>query len=480
MPDFLLSKMQLNIWNHSRNRVLPLSESSDFQRLVADSISLWINNCPSDPAAVAYCAHPVTHELLILESTYDLFSVVIDTDGKPVVKKVCHLNNTNRKPSELNQRKTYRMLAFKRFIGLLLEDDELLVFETYKGTLIWGTDALKSERPKIWTSQGAIPRVGVWSSSAVRMIRSESVVKQAESMLKLSTKKPQEAPRERKVSKEYTLQLTLNEGKTKTGNVEHYVVVDHEDQQQKDIGLTSSNSSGRPGQYLDQHTNSIVLVSEYLRDWNTKNLSTEICLWLLTHPKFNTDRNWLQVTNEQELKQICNIFDNPCILLALLYEDSKSKRFIVSKIKEYIERQVNGIKEQPEVLPYLKKYAALADEISFILEPGAINKLENKPAQARPWRETFRELLRDENIVKQDFYETMQWASEMKPLEFVHEVLNVLNINSEKDTKCNDSVNADDADASNADDADASNADADPSAADAKMLQATLSKAILR
>ncbi len=413
-----------------------MSTSTDFQSLVTDSISLWINNSPTDPAAVAYCAHSVTQELYILESTYALYGVKTDEEGRPIFRKICMLDGSHL--VELNQRKTYRICVFQKFLGLLLDDDEFIVFEIYKGMVVWSTDSLKHERPRIWTSQGAIPRVGVWSASAVRMLRSDSVLKQATNMLKFDARVEKPAlPRERRVSKEYTLQLTLNIDKDKkqTGNMETYIVVDQEDDDKRKGMVHSDDGSDK---YQESHANpdSLLLVSEYLRDWNSRNYSSEISHWLLTSPKLDINGKWLQISNEEELRRIYGIFGNPCLLLALFYENPKYRQFLDRIMKDHVIHHENEAIDdiEPELLSLMKQYCTIAEEKNSILNVDS--QVENdSPATSKTWHGTFESLLRNETMAKQDLYEILQWASETKQSEFISGILDIFGIKATEPTQ---------------------------------------------
>ena len=427
------------MWNYLNNGIIPLSASSDFQSLITDSISLWINQNQGDPAAVAYCTHPVTQELLILESTSDLFSTKIDVDGRPVIKKLCSLSRS--KLGDLNQRKKYKMLAFKKFVALLLEEGEMLVFETYKGMLIWSDESLKHERPRVWVSQGSIPLVGIWSPSFVRVLRSESVVKQAEGMLKLESSEERglsSAVRERKISKEYTLHLTFKGDHGNKGK-ETYVVVDQENEPQTDDSNRDGVHDTQVFENSEDHatSESLMLVSEYLRDWNTKNLSSEVCLWLLNHPKLKLDGKWLQFRNKEEFDQIFKMFDNPCIPLALLHKNPKYKHAVFDIMKEYVSKQSNSVtaSADPGLLDLMKRYCSLSEDINTILENDP--KGNESKADADDTRVSFQNSLeaqlQDDNLTKEEFYEVILWAAESNPVEFISEIVQVLGL-GRKDT----------------------------------------------
>eukprot|EP00794_Sanderia_malayensis_P008977 gene8977-9935_t len=412
-------RIQLHIWNSPTTGALPISSSSDFHSLVRDSISVWINNSANDPVAIAHCSHPVTQELFILESTHSLFSVSMDTDGQPVFKKVCCLDKSRL--VELNQRKEYRMLAFQRFIGLFMDDDEFFVFETHQGMLVWSSDSLRNERLRLWVGQGVIPRVGVWNASAVRMLRSDSVVKQAMNMLKfdIRTNEPPKSNQLR-ISKEYTLQLTMNidKGKTQTKDQETYVVVDQEDDGTVIREKESANSD------------SLLLVSEYLREWNSKNYSMEILHWLLASKKLNISAKWLQISSEEDFKKIYRIFNNPCVSLALFYEDPKYKTSVDRIIKDYVTQHEKEAVDDvdPELLSLIKQYCSIVEENELIISSGENESKIAEKQNSEPWSDVLHSLLHNETISKQDFFEIMQWASETKQLEFINEILNIYDI----------------------------------------------------
>ena len=419
--------LQLHLWNYLHNGVIPISTSTDFQSLVTESISLWINQNANDAAAIAYCTHPVTQELLVLESTCNLYSTQIDGSGKPYLSKLCTLCKKNI--GEINPRKSCTIFAFKKFLGLLLEEHELLIFETYTGKLVWKSDCSKNDRVKPWVSQGDIPQVGLWCPSFMNVIRSESVIKQAEEMLKLDAKKTLPVP-ESKVSKEYTLHLTF---KGKDGK-ETYVVVDNEEDGQAENTKKKVDAE----QVIEKnagHTisESVMLVTEYLKDWDTKNMSCEVCLWLLNHPNLHGDTKRLQFRGEEQFRQFFNMFENPCISLALLHKNRKYKLAADGMMNKVCEnhKQLGNLCSNLQTL--VKQYCSLTNDIQSILEIDKSKKKSSVSQVEFSFSENLRSQLENESLTKHDLNEIIQWAAEMRPVEFVNEIRQIFGLDAKQD-----------------------------------------------
>ena len=419
------------MWNHLNSGAIAFSTSSDFQSLVTESISLWINQSPGNPTAIAFCTHPVTQELMILESNYNVYSTKIDADGKPSFRKLCTL--AQNKLGELNQRKTYKILAFKKFLALLTESNELLVFETYKGMHMWTSDLQKNERPNIWVSQGDIPQLGVWGTSYFQVLVSETVMKQAENMLKLKASEGQNlSPQpQRKVSKEYTLHLTFKGNHGKKGK-ETYVVVDQEGENSiQGSGIKEENSATRS----DKKTSDLLLlVSDFLNDWDTKNLSLEVCLWLLDDRKSKVENNDLHFRTKDEFRQIYTMIDNPCIFLALLHQNRKYRVAVAELMKEYVENKENGQSKNIDstLFSLIQRYSALSEDISKILVNSDTNDHKFSPVPS-PFNVKFRHQLTNESLSKQEIYEIIESSAEVFPQEFIRVLVSVLNLEKETD-----------------------------------------------
>ena len=405
--------------------MIPGYFSTDFQSLVTESVSLWINQNPNDPTVIAYCTHPVTQELLVLESTCNLYSSKIDASGKPVVSKLCRICKASF--GEINPRKTCEIFAFKRFLGLIIEEHDLFVFETYTGRLVWQSDSPKNERMKAWISQCSIPQVGLWCSSFMNVIRSESVMKQAEMMLKLDMKKP--VPENtRKVSKEYTLHLTFKGNNGKCGK-ETYVVVDNEKESPEYESNSQQVAEANVGHTISE---SIMLISEYLKDWDTKNLSSEVCLWLLNHPKLHGDIAWLQFQDQQQFRQFYSMFENPCLPLALLHRNRKYKLAVDELMIKFngksSGKELCGLGQNLHSL--INRYCSLSSDIQSILDA-------NQPEETSIWSSTeivlsenLRLQIMNESLTKQDLNDIIQWTAEMKPLQFIKEIVGILRLDA--------------------------------------------------
>jgi len=422
----VLNRIQLHLWNYLQNGVIPGYFSTDFQSLVTESVSLWINQNPNHPTAVAYCTHPVTQELIVLESTCNLYSSKIDANGKPVVSKLCRIGKASI--GEINPRKACEIFAFKRFLGLIIEEHDLLVFETYTGRLVWQSDFPKSERVKAWVSQSNIPQVGLWCASFMNVIRSESIIKQAEMMLKLDMKKP--VPENvRKVSKEYTLHLTFKGNNGKYGK-ETYVVVDNEKESPEYESSGQQVAEANVGHTISE---SIMLISEYLRDWDTKNLSSEVCLWLLNHPKLHGDIAWLQFQDQQQFKQFYSMFENPCLPLALLHRNRKYK-LAVDEIMINFNRKSSG-KELCDLSQNLhsliSRYCSLSSDIQSILDSNQPEATCNSPSTEFAMTESLKSQIMNESLTKQDLNDIIQWTAEMRPLQFIKEIVEILRLDED-------------------------------------------------
>ena len=413
------------------NGIIPGYFSTDFQSLLTESISLWINQNPNDPTVIAYCTHPITQELLVLESTCNLYSSIIDSNGKPVVSKLCTLCKSNI--GEINPRKTCVIFAFKRFLGLIVEERALLVFETYTGRLVWQSDSSTNERVKAWIGQCNIPQVGLWCPSFMKVIRSESVIKQAESLLKLDMKKSLPA-QVRKISKEYTLHLTFK-GNHGRGGKETYVVVDQEDGEKENCDSSVLNQQAIDADEGHTISESVTLISEYLKDWDTKNLSYEVSLWLLNHPKLHGDTKWLQFRNREQFERFYSMFENPCIPLGLLHINRKYKLAVDEMMNKFNEKRGRSDLSclGPDVQTLLDKYCSLSKDIQGILNSRRSTAIGNLSPAEFPFSDSLRSQIMNESLTKQDLNEIIQWAAEMRPLGFVDEVVEILGLSPKED-----------------------------------------------
>lgn len=411
--------------------MIPVSASIDFQSIVTESLSLWINHNTLDPTIIAYCTHPISQELFMLESTCDLYTSQIDGRGKPCVSKLCTLCKATI--GEINPRKTYTIFAFKRFLGLILEEQELLIFETYMGKLVWKSDPTKHDRVKAWVSQGDIPQVGLWCKSFMNQIRSESVMKQAETMLRLDVGKP---PVERRTSKEYTLHLTFKGNHGKRGT-ETYVVVDNEEsghpKSSDNNHGNEKNSDAKSDHFV---SDSVMLVADYLRDWGTKNLSCEVCQWLLSHPKLNGNADWLQFQNEQQFQQFFQMFEDPCISLALLQKNRKYKLAVDRMVSEYVSKQLGKNLDciAPKTQSLINQYDELSRDVQRILNVSLGDTSEKPQLEEFNFSGKFRAQLLNESLTKQDLCEILEWSAEMRPEDFIIEMKTIFELES----KCED------------------------------------------
>lgn len=369
----------------------------------------------------------------------------MDASGKPSLSKVCSL--CKARIGEISPRKGYTIFAFKKFLGVLLEEHELFVFEMYTGRLVWEKDFSKQERIRSWVSQGDIPQVGVWCPSFMYMIRSESVMKQAETMLRLDVQKPVEEkklPEGRRTSKEYTLHLTFKGSHGKTGT-ETYIVVDQEDEDQNSGGTKDGVNKEKICDASADHTvsESVMLVAEYLKDWGTKNLSREVCMSLLNHPKLMGDVNLVQFRNDEQFDQFFDMFENPCISLALLQKHRKHKPAVDDMVSKFIRKNKGKDVESlgPGLQALVEKYNRLSHDIKEISKVDEFKVSKEISTPILSFSETFELQLLNDNLSKKDFNGIIQWAAEVRPLEFISEIKAMLQLDSVPENGVKDEEN---------------------------------------
>ena len=436
--------LQICIWNIKDKFLHLKASSSDFQSIITDHISLWVTPDINDPSIVALCVHPVSQELLILESSADLYSLKLNNDGRLTRYLVCSINQSGI--LEFTQRKNYRMFAFQRYLGLVVPDGDVVIFELRTGMAVWMTDSLRSASPHVWISQSKFPRVGLWTLSGVWALKPSPVSKQAETIFKIATGKKNVfenntlltgSPKRRKISRDSTSQF---ESKTQSSESELVFTFGEEDKLSTAENTKNSLSPAEKPPSLTTATKTnvegkaLLLISKLLREWKVNDglsrIVLEGCDTILN--------NQLDLSTEEDFKMLVNSFSNPCVSLALFHGDKKYERYLSQKIDDLLIKSKEDIDQEfnPYLIRLLEKYQRLGKSVNNWTDIDIEATSSPEQAFLSP-KEEIIELLSNEMMPVHDIDLAFQCIYGSSPREFGRAVWEVISLCAEQDVSLN-------------------------------------------
>ena len=353
-------------WGEQQYSTLPLVETSDFQTIVTGYISLWINVTATENQIIFMAVHPTSGQLIILCNDLQVHCMEM-LEGHVIRKKVLCTLEVENKEAFAKQAET--LVPFRRMAFIVTRDCEVDVFDIKTGLFLWKTDSFKMTSITLWIRMGSYPSVGVWNKNGVWIFREGSVADKIKDVYKVGTK-----------SKESQLTLStstqfqpqpLSENFDPTVEVFSAKVERGETLKQSMISkLKTWRLESRDGQNRATRA-PISLIIETLESWKLKNTISDVALSVgeAYRKNFNaTEEEGKILIDDQEILTLINVFEDPSLLL-ILFGDRKVShlihRALVSKVQELL-RSDNIIKD--ETYQLIQKYSQYEDEINDMEE----------------------------------------------------------------------------------------------------------------
>ncbi|XP_031554124.1 uncharacterized protein LOC116291141 [Actinia tenebrosa] len=359
------------IWNH--NAVLDL-DKTDFKSIIMKLLPIW-HSFPSLESnyILGLTTHPTTLELLLLEDTFSLSSVVIK-EGKPLIERLCILSIPDTQKSKQVVRELF---ALGLFVGLVWESGACDIFDCKSGTPLCTLTDLTGIKLNVWTCAGTVPGIGVWSSGGVWEVKSSYILEVAEVI--------QTAVKPIELDSLYAFE-----------NENHMDIKDiKECDKQADVDNDTTTCSAC--QYNREFSRKLlpncrclhhnvtmsgpVSAMAFLHEWGMFSIEAKIALSSIIS-KMLLDSSDSHIEQELLEKVVNGTFQSPVFALTSLFNHPLYKDLIIKEVENFMEKfQCNEKADQKciktvlnaSLFPYLQKFVALVKTFDEILrDPEAL------------------------------------------------------------------------------------------------------------
>lgn len=367
-------------------------DKTDFKSIIMELLPVWHSFSSLESNYIlSLTTHPTTLELLLLDNTYSLSSVVIQ-EGKPLIEKLCVMGIPD---SGKNKQVIRGMFALGLFAGLVWESGICDIFDSKSGTPLCTLTDLTGIKLNIWTCAGTVPGLGVWSSGGVWDLKSSSVLEVAD-VIQTSVKPIIEMNISHDFDNENHMDVS-----------EDMAELDKEAEKDDAKNACSVCQCKRefsqkllPNCRCLHHSVTVsgpVSAMTFLHEWGLFPLEAKIALSSIIS-KMLLDGSDSFIEQELLEKVVNGSFQSPAFALTLLFNHPLYKDLVIKEVENFLERfQCDENSEQKcvktvlndSLFPYMHKFIALVKKFDEILRdpqvllPSIVSNASSVAAEAQ-------------------------------------------------------------------------------------------------
>ncbi|XP_062508411.1 uncharacterized protein LOC134184681 [Corticium candelabrum] len=359
--SFQSKSLKTFVWGHGHPAVnSTFSSAPDFKVVASRLACLWTKS-KSNADLLALCTHSMTHQLIGVGSDGSLYELYSD-EGVPVASHICQLSSfidaavDCSSVVDLSHRNTGVFLClflFRTFALIQFPGGLLRLYLCSTGSLLWQSERLSGSSLRLWTSHGLGSSIGVWTLNGIHRLQSKPIIEQAQLISSGRIMYDEQ-------------NVTLQESTTDV-----------------DCDLTQN----------------LVAAARYCKLWGLKPWTEKFILDAL-HTEVKNKTEGQQRLNS-ELAELLN-FDclhSPALLMALLTHFPGHRHEIVHKVKTFLteydaqgdgsqravaaeyhqtvsKQQLIGSALNDEIVPLLRDYVSLHDQVHLLLSDTSVAKQE--------------------------------------------------------------------------------------------------------